>query len=303
MVSLSALLQQKKPVVFDGAMGTELQRRGVNVSLPLWSARAIATAPEMVRAIHQDYIAAGARVLTANTFRTTTFTYQRAGLDVKTARETACRATCSAVSLARETVQSAAQTGILIAGSLAPVGDCYTPSDYPGRDIAQDTYKELAQWLATTGVDLLLLETHIMLEEAHIALETCRDTGLPVLVSYLIDEDMKLWAGASLIEAVKVAEGEGAQGIMINCVTLPIALKGVETLSRVTKLPYGVYANAGHDKPVAGGSINRRVADEQYAFAARHWHDMGASMIGGCCGTTPSTITAICQQLNLVEGN
>ncbi len=303
MLLLSDLLQQKRPIIFDGAMGTELLRRGADVTPPLWSARAITSAPEIVRAIHEDYITAGARILTANTFRTTTYTYQRTGLDVKSARETARQAACRAVSLAQEAVRSAAQSSILIAGSLAPVGDCYTPGDYPGRDVAQRTYKELAQWFTTAGVDLLLLETHITLEEVHIALEAIRDTGFPVLVSYLIDEDMKLWAGASLKEAIKLAEGEGAQGIMINCVTLPIALKGIETLSRETELPYGVYANAGCSKPVAGGVISQCVTDEEYASAARQWLELGVCMIGGCCGTTPSTILAICQQLHLTEEN
>jgi len=284
-------------------MGTELQRRGVDVTLPLWSARAMASAPEVVKAIHRDYITAGARILTANTFRTTTFAFQHAGLDIKTARETARQATYSAVSLAQEIVRSDEQSSILVAGSLAPVGDCYTPSDYPGRDVSQKTYSELSRWLNTSGADLLLLETQITLEEVHIALEVSRDTGLPVLVSYLVDEDMKLWAGSSLVEAVKLAEGEGARGILINCVALPIALKGMETLSKVAKLPYGVYANAGHNKPVTGGLINKCVTDEEYASAARQWLELGACMIGGCCGTTPSTILAICQQLNLIEGN
>ncbi len=274
-------------------MGTELRRRGVDISLPLWSARALETAPEVVQAIHRDYLSAGAQLLTANTFRTTTFTYQRAGLDKKTARKAARRATQRAVSLAREAARDYPQSRILVAGSVAPAGDCYTPGDYPGADIAQKTYRELAVWLAAAGADLLLLETHITLEEALIALGAATDTGLPTLVSYLINEDLKLWGGASLSEAVRAAEGEGARGIMVNCVTLPVAQKGVEALSNLTALSYGVYANAGHSQPSTEGVIEEYVTDEEYATAARRWLDLGARMIGGCCGTTPHTITLL----------
>ena len=274
-------------------MGSELYRRGVDISLPLWSARALETAPEVVQAIHQDYLAAGAQLLTANTFRTTTFTYQRAGLDESPARKAARRATQRAISLAREAARDYPQCRVLVAGSMAPVGDCYTPGDYPGADIARKTYRELAEWLAAAGADLLLLETHITLEEALIALATANDTGLPVLVSYLINDDLKLWGGVSLSEAVRAAEGEGARGIMVNCVTLPVAQKGVEALSNLTALPYGVYATAGRRQPAAEGIIEEFVTDEEYATTARGWLDLGARMIGGCCGTTPHTITLL----------
>ncbi len=293
MSSLADLFQQRDTILLDGAMGSELHRRGVDISLPLWSARALETAPEVVQAIHQDYLAAGAQLLTANTFRTTTFTYQRAGLDESPARKAARRATQRAVSRAREAARDYPQSRVLVAGSMAPVGDCYTPGDYPGADIARKTYRELAEWLAAAGADLLLLETHITLEEALIALAAATDTGLPVLVSYLINDDLKLWGGVSLSEAVRAAEEKGARGIMVNCVTLPVAQKGVEALSNLTALPYGVYANAGRSQPAAEGIIEEFVTDEEYATAARGWLDLGARMIGGCCGTTPHTITLL----------
>ncbi|MFC1543157.1 homocysteine S-methyltransferase family protein, partial [Candidatus Neomarinimicrobiota bacterium] len=182
MLSLIHLFQQGGVVLLDGALGTELWRRRVDISLPLWSARALETAPAVVRAIHQDYLAAGARILTANTFRTTSFTYQRTGLGEKEAREAACIATHRAVSLAREAVGNHPPRDILLAGSMAPVGDCYTPGDYPGAAVARKIYGEQARELSAAGVHLLLLETHITLEEAMIALAAGTETGLPVLV-------------------------------------------------------------------------------------------------------------------------
>ncbi|MFB0515442.1 MAG: homocysteine S-methyltransferase family protein [Candidatus Neomarinimicrobiota bacterium] len=299
MSALDQLLSQPGTILLDGAMGTELHRRGVDISLPLWSARALETDPEVVRAIHRDYLAAGAQLLTANTFRTTTFTYRRAGLDERNARESARRATRRAIELAREAVQAYPSGSKLVAGSLAPVGDCYNPGDYPGAETADITYRELARWLAEYGADVLLLETHITLAEALIAVQAAVKTGLPVLISFLIDEDLKLWSGdAPLSEAVRAAEGEGAQGILVNCVTLPVARQGVETIADLTTLPYGAYANAGRSRPSAEGSITELVPDEEFAAAAQEWIDLGARMIGGCCGTTPRTIALVHQKLS-----
>ncbi|UCD36662.1 MAG: homocysteine S-methyltransferase family protein [Fidelibacterota bacterium] len=297
MSTIANLLHQASPVLLDGAMGTELDQRGVDVSLPLWSASALTTAPEIISTIHQDYLAAGAQILTANTFRTTTYTYMRAGLSEQEARVAAQRASEKAVALARDACQKHTSQYQLVAGSIAPIGDCYTPSDYPGRELAQRTYSELTLWLANAGVGLLLLETHINLEEAEIALRMAGGTGLPVWISYLINRDLRLLGGTSLHEAVKTAEAEGAQGILINCVTLPVAKIGVEALTNMTSLPFGVYANAGCSQPSIDGKIEDCVSDTEFASAACEWVKAGARIVGGCCGTTPQTIALLRQEL------
>ena len=180
-----------------------------------------------------------------------------------------------------------------MAGSLAPVGDCYTPADYPGPEVARATYRDLARWMAKAGADLLLLETHITLDEARIALKAAAHTGLPTLVSYLVDDRLNLWGGASLIAAVAAAEGGGAQGILVNCLTLPVAQKVVAALADATTLPFGVYANAGETQPSKEGTIHKAHSDEDFVVAARGWIALGAAFIGGCCGSTPRTIQAL----------
>ncbi|UCH09944.1 MAG: homocysteine S-methyltransferase family protein [Fidelibacterota bacterium] len=288
------LIDSPGTILLDGAMGTELHRRGVDTALPLWSAGALESAPDMVRTIHQNYVMAGSRIITANTFRTTTFTYLRAGYEIDDARATAHHKAQLAVSLARD----AAGNQALVAGSMAPVADCYSPHDYPGISIAKDTYRELAHWLKEAGTDLLLLETHITLEETQVALQSAMATGLPVLVSFLINEDLNLWGGKSLHEAIKTAVGEGAAGILINCVTLPLARMGVDALAAQTDGLFGVYANAGRSHPSMDGAIAEKVPDEEYVAAALQWKAAGARMIGGCCGTTPSTIELMNKELS-----
>jgi homocysteine S-methyltransferase len=288
-LSVRDVWQHDQVILLDGAMGTELNRRGVDTGLPLWSAAALDLAPHIIREIHRDYVDAGSKVITANTFRTTPFTYRKTGLDESEACRRAREAALLAVSLAID----ASGAEALVAGSLAPVADCYTPADYPGRSIAENTYTELASWLHAAGADLLLLETHITFEEVQCALEAARQTGLPLWVSFLIDKEMCLWDGTPLRKAVTLAENKGAQAVLVNCVTLDIARKGVEQLGKVTSLPFGIYANAGITQPSVDGTIRDHVEDAAFAEAVQEWVAAGAHIVGGCCGTTPATIAAL----------
>ncbi len=293
MATLNDLLSGAGTILLDGALGTELARRGVATALPLWSAGALKTAPQVIRDIHRGYREAGAQILTANTFRTTPFTYRLAGLTDTAARDSARGATHQAVSLARE----AAGDQALVAGSLAPVGDCYDPAAYPGDTTARATYGQLAPWLAEDGADLLLLETQITLREARVALEAATTTGLPVLVSYLVDRHLRLWDGTPLPAAVQLAEHAGAHSVMINCVTLPVAAAAVEALASMARLPFGIYANAGRSQPSTEGVIEELLPDEEFVTAAAGWVAAGARFIGGCCGTTPATIKLLARRL------
>ncbi|MFC1618567.1 homocysteine S-methyltransferase family protein [Candidatus Neomarinimicrobiota bacterium] len=289
MTSMSDMLMENQVLLLDGAMGTELNRRGIDTTLPLWSARALDLAPQVVQAIHREYVEAGSSVITANTFRTTRYTYQQTGMNELEAHHHAREATFKAVSLARN-----ASTGkALVAGSLAPVADCYTPNDYPGRIIAENTYTELSSWLLEAGVDLLLLETHITFEEVQCVLDAAQQTDLPIWISFLIDQDLCLWDGTPLQKAVALAEQKGAQAVLINCVTLDIAHNGVEALNTATSLPFGIYANAGHSHPSKDGTISEYVEDADFAAAAQSWVAAGAHIVGGCCGTTPTTISRL----------
>ena len=299
MPTFSQLLQEQAIILLDGAMGTELNRRGLDTTLPLWSAAALKTDPGTVTEIHRDYVSAGAQILIANTFRTTTYSFRQAGHDGKTARRLAREAAYQAVKVAK----TAAGDRVLVAGSMAPVGDCYTPADYVGPAVAERTFAELSSWLADAGADLLILETHITLEEAKIALQAASATGLPVLVSFLADKNLRLWGGAALQEAAGAAEQGGAAAVLVNCVTLPVAAKVLPALVGMTGLPVGIYANAGLSQPAIDGTIGATVKDDRLAEAARSWVAQGARLIGGCCGTTPATISALREAVAPLDPN
>ena len=174
-----------RPILLDGATGTELNRRGVNTDLPLWSARALLEAPDVLRQIHADYVRAGAELLTADTFRTHRRSLARGGQ-----ADRAAELTRLAVSLAREAAALAAPgRECFVAGSQAPLEDCYSPELVPPQADCEREHAELAGHLAAAGVDLILVETMNTIREAVAAVRAARATGLPVLASFVCRSD------------------------------------------------------------------------------------------------------------------
>jgi len=289
-------------LLLDGATGTELQRRGVDTGLPLWSARALIEAPEVLSAIHADYIAAGADIITTNTFRTQRRTLTRAGIGERT-RELTQRA----VQIARAAAQRANRQ-VDVAGSIAPLEDCYSPQLVPPDDELQIEHAEMAQQLAEAGCDVLLVETMNTIREAVIAAQCARETGLPVCVSFVVgpggrppdqidpigrDEQLILLSGESMAEAVAALRPIDPAAIMINCVPLAYSDRALAELRAAYPGPIGLYANVGHADDQVGWTLTDDVLPAAYAQRAQQWLAQNAVIIGGCCGTTPEHIAAL----------
>lgn len=302
--------------MLDGATGTELQRRGVDTSLPLWSARALLEAPDVLRAIHADYLAAGADIITTNTFRTHRRTLERAGLGSRT-REL----TQFAVQIAREAAHDGArQTDrpVFIAGSMSPLEDCYSPQLVPPDDELRREHAEMARDLVEAGCDLLLIETMNTIREAAIAAQCARATGLPVCVSFVVGPQglppdridparvsagrLLLLSGESIADAVKAVQPTEPAVILINCVPLAYSDGALEELRMAHSGPVGLYANVGHADDRVGWTMTDDVLPEAYARHAQEWLRRGAAIIGGCCGTTPAHIAALKQVMGEKPG-
>ncbi|MCL4504529.1 MAG: homocysteine S-methyltransferase family protein [Chloroflexi bacterium] len=286
-------------LILDGAMGTELARRGVDTGLPLWSANALLHAQDVVRQIHLDYLMAGARIITTDTFRTNLRTLERAGL-----RNRMRELTFMAVELARQAAASANRRDVLIAGSIAPVEDCYSPDLVPrDESVLLAEHTALAQQLAEAGCDVLLLETMNTVREAAAAARAAAQTGLPVWVSFMLGHDNRLLGGESLHDAVAAVLPYRPQAVLLNC--LPVAqVSGALALLQAevgaaSGIRIGVYANAGHVGE-QGWSMEGGVNPQDYAAAAIEWQAAGASIIGGCCGTTPQHIRAVAERLHAI---
>jgi S-methylmethionine-dependent homocysteine/selenocysteine methylase len=281
-------LAARELFILDGAMGTELARRGVPTPLPAWSAHALVTAPEVVLAVHRDYVRAGADLLTTNTFRTTRRALAAAGYHVEPRELTAL-----AVGLAR---RAAAEAGrpVQVLGSMAPLEDCYRPDLGPPAAAMAEEHAEHARHLAEAGVDALLLETMNTEREALAALAAARATGLPVLASFIADEAGRLFDGEPLSALVPALRAAGAGAVLVNCTPLHTTDRVISDLGALAgSTPFGAYANLGYPHPVAGFAPAADPGPRDFAAHAAGWVRAGASLVGGCCGTRPEHIAAI----------
>lgn len=288
-------LTETRPILLDGATGTELDRRGVSTALPLWSARALLEAPQVLQQIHADYAKAGAEILTANTFRTHRRSLARAGLG-----DRAEALTHQAVAVARAAAQEARLSHpVYVAGSMAPLEDCYSPELVPPPGECEAEHGELARHLAAAGADLIVVETMNTIREAVAATRAARATGLPVLTSFVCRSDHKLFSGESVTAAVQAVAPLGVAGLLINCTpstTIQVPFAELHAAARAQALPVlltGLYANIGHTNDISGWTSTAEVSPLEYARLATGWLKLGAKAVGGCCGTTPAHIAAL----------
>lgn len=263
--------------ILDGAIGTELIARGLTLDGPQWTARAAVDAPELLAEVHSDYVAAGATFHTANTFRTQPGALGEGWREVLKAT----------VRVAR----SAVPKGHRVAGSIAPVADCYRPDLSPGEG-ARDNHRRMALALAEAGCDVLLCETFANEAEALVAAEEAARTGLPAWLSLTAGPFGDLLTPEALRSIAARAVSTGIERLLINCVPASQAQPYVDAVADLG-VPIGVYANAGAREEALGWDATSRRAAEAYAVHAERWVDAGASLLGGCCGTGPLHIEAL----------
>jgi S-methylmethionine-dependent homocysteine/selenocysteine methylase len=269
-------------------MGTELQRRGADTGLPLWSARALVEAPDLVREIHREEVEAGAEVLTANTFRTHRRTLGKGGLSERSAELSA-----GAVRLAREVAGSLGRS-VFVAGSIAPLEDCYRPDLVPEDAALEREHREQAGSLAAAGADLLLLETHNTIRELLAAARAARATGLPVVASMVTDGHGRLLSGETIDDAVRALAPLEPDAIGINCVPARKLAGDLGALAAAAPgVPLAAYGNLGLPADDRGWAFTEEVSPEEYGSLATGWLDLGIRLVGGCCGTTPAHTTAV----------
>lgn len=266
--------------ILDGAIGTELISRGLVLDGPDWSARAVSEAPELLAAVHTDYARAGATLHTANTFRTQPRVLGDRWRD----------ALAAAVRIAR----GAVPPGCRVLGSMAPVEDCYRPDLSPGEG-ARGDHRDVASALAGAGCDVLLCETFADETEALVAAEEAVGTGLPAWLSLTAGPFGDLLSAEELGRIARRAARTGIERILVNCVAASGAQPYVDAIASAG-LPIGVYANAGAKEEGLGWDSSDRRAADAYAALAQGWVDAGATVIGGCCGTTPLHIEALAER-------
>ncbi|MBL9167396.1 MAG: homocysteine S-methyltransferase family protein [Verrucomicrobiales bacterium] len=281
-------------LLLDGATGTELNRRGVDTDLPMWSANALTTdaGVDVLRQIHLDYLNAGADILTANTFRT----HRRALIGQgHAARELTRRA----VATAQEAV---VQSGLpaQVAGSVAPLEDCYRPDLVPPDDECCAEHSERIRDLVDAGVDLLLIETMNSIREAVIAAQVATMTGRPTFVSFVCDRDGRILSGESLAAAAGLLLPLGVKALGVNCGAAHTLAKPLAELRAACgpDFPLIAYGNIGYADEAQGWINTDAVNPDSYWQCAQTWP---AQIVGGCCGTTPEHIRQLRERAKITS--
>jgi S-methylmethionine-dependent homocysteine/selenocysteine methylase len=272
-------------IVIDGAIGTEIRSRGEDSGRNDVAVTRMVESPEIIRAIHADYIRAGAEVITANTYGCNGPALKRDGLDAESSQSL----TRMALELAIDARKSAQADGVLVAGSLGPLASDYDPNDVPDFDTCLSVYREQVEVMVEAGVDIVLAETAAHVHSARAGVVAAVEVGLPVWASLLGSPSGNVASGASWSDAVEALVSAGASAVLINC-TLPDAITlSMRSLGGQSKIPVGAY---GQGAPYAGDGwrFEPSMTPETYASHAQNWVDLGARIIGGCCATTPEHI-------------
>lgn len=294
MSLISELLNKQEVIILDSAMGTELGTRGVDISLPLWSSRALFENPDTIRQIHIDNIDAGTDIITANTFRTQSRTFRKVNYTFQDLNyeQTARLLTERAVDIAKDAVMITYDE-ILVAGSIAPLEDSYKPELAPDTDsLCTEHYQHIVN-LADAGADILLAETMNNVREISAVLNQLHKTNKEYLVSFICRNDSQLYSGETIKDAMSIIDKFSPSAVMVNCIHPSIAEGVLKTMQKFTDKPLGVYANVGEVGPETAGNIKADIKPDEYLKYAHKWKNLGAVIIGGCCGTTPAYIRKI----------
>ena len=281
--------------ILDGAMGTQLLDYEIELPLPIWSGDINLTHPEYIEKIHKSYLDAGADILTTNTFRTTPRAYCNNGFSVNNAISRSHKSLDMAVKLARQ----AANRNTVIAGSIAPLEECYEPSLFPGQDIAIKEYRELARWLLEAGVDMILFETMGCWLEIKSAILSTYDLKIPRWISLVLSDENKLLDGTDLSKVLFDLLDFGVEMVLLNCNPCNTTNDAIKILTKNWTKSWGVYPNVGLSMPSKEGIIESKWSVNQFVKQVDRYIDDGVSVIGACCGSNPSYIRAIRDSINL----
>jgi homocysteine S-methyltransferase len=295
---LEPILHQQHFLMLDGGLATEIERRGGDLNHYLWSARMLAEAPDLVREVHFDYLAAGADVIASATYQASFAGFERAGYS----RSEADALMRLAVELAveardafwSEPANRAGRQRPLVAASVGPYGAClHDGSEYHGNYRAgpaevREFHRPRMDVLSDTGADLFAFETIPSRLEAEVLLTLIQDyPGGSAWLSYSCRNDSEVSHGERFSECAGLADGvDQILAVGLNCTAPEHVSALLESASQVSK-PLVAYPNSG-EQWVAEG--NRWTGQGAQALTAADWLQRGARLIGGCCRTTPGDI-------------
>ena len=270
--------------LMDGATGSNLMKAGMprGVCTEQW----VLEHPDAILALQSAYKAAGSDMVYAPTFCANRIALSGYGL-----QDDVSRMNRELVALSKKAVGS----GVLVAGDMTTTGKPADPEDSEGYQLLLDAYREQAEALISAGADLIGVETMMGVSECVAAIEAIRSLGdIAVICTLSVQSDGKCYFDGSVFEAAEILEALGADAIGVNCSTGPDQLESViRTLKNTCSLPVIAKPNAGMPKISDSGKAVYSMEAGEFAQHMERLVEAGASLIGGCCGTTPEFIEAL----------
>ena len=270
--------------LMDGATGSNLMKAGMprGVCTEQW----VLEHPDAILALQSAYKAAGSDMVYAPTFCANRIALSGYGL-----QDDVSRMNRELVALSKKAVGS----GVLVAGDMTTTGKPADPEDSDGYQQLLDAYREQAEALISAGADLIGVETMMGANECVAAIEAIRSLGdIAVICTLSVQSDGKCYFDGRVFEAAEILEALGADAIGVNCSTGPDQLESViRTLKNTCTLPIIAKPNAGMPKISDSGEAVYSMEAGEFAQHMERLVEAGASLIGGCCGTTPEFIEAL----------
>lgn len=305
---IKTLLEQKKHIVIDGALASELQRRGCDLNDSLWSAKVLIEQPELIQQVHYDYFVAGADCAITASYQATPMGFAPKGIEL----EESIKLIKTSVKLAQQAKMQylndiKQDKALFIAGSVGPYGAYLANgSEYTGDYQLSESefiafHKDRVAALMDAGVDILACETMpSFLEIKTLAKLIQQFPMVNCWFSLTLKDQKHISDGTPLTEVIEYLNSiEQIVSVGINCIALEKVTPALEVLSKLTSKPLIVYPNSGEQYDPTTKQWHKN-HDHNCTFANQLdvWINLGAKLIGGCCQTTPDDIVEIHQLLN-----
>jgi homocysteine S-methyltransferase len=312
--ALSSLLESGEYLPSDGALATELEARGCNLDDPLWSAKVLLEQPHLIRDVHRDYFAAGARIATTASYQATPQGFAPRGISEQEALELVALSVRLADEARREHLAAHPEAKpLLVAGSVGPYGAYLADgSEYRGdyslspAEFRDFHYPRIAA-LVSAGADVLAFETLPSFAEAEALLALSKEFDVDSWFSFSLRDGGHISDGTPLTLVAALLDGEASvAAVGVNCVPLELVTPALAALGAATSKPLVAYPNSGETydpgtktwSPCAPSEGTRLGHPASLAEGRATWQDLGARIIGGCCRTTPGDIAAVVRLLS-----
>ncbi len=310
---ITSILESQAVVILDGALATELERRGCDLHDPLWSARVLLETPEIIRQVHEDYFLAGADCAITASYQATFEGFARRGLTASQAADL-MRLSVQLALEARDAFWAVPENRVgrlkpFVAASVGPYGAFLADgSEYRGDYGLTQTelmafHRPRMAVLAAAGADMLACETIPSLLEATALARLLEEfPGVTAWISFSAKDGVHVSNGETLAECVSELEVfSQVAAVGINCTAPQFITDLVRSVRGLTTKPILVYPNSGETYNAILKRWNGESSCEGFASNARAWFEAGAKLIGGCCRTSPEHIRALRLEIPLIQ--